>query len=200
MESAAAAGVLGRADGGGAGDSGLRGTGHSPSAPPPSSSLPKTTLAACTVDGLTGECGNVWVPQDWAHPAGPAMPLQVVVLPATASSRPAAPLFYLAGWGGDGIGGGDSVFNGLDWAAQAFAQLNRTMDLVFVEQRGTTGSGLQTCPGLENWLASPAAIQAAARRAGTRATTPPPRQSSTWTKFARRSGITRSTSTACPTA
>ena len=26
------------------------------------------------------------------------------------------------------------------------------MDLVFVEQRGTPGSGLQTCPGLEDWL------------------------------------------------
>ena len=143
---------------------GCGGTGGSPSAAPRSSSLPKTTLTACTEQGLAAECGNVWVPQDWAHPAGPAMPLQVVVLPATATSHPAAPLFYLAGWGGDGIGGGDSVFNGLDWAAQAFAQLNQTMDLVFVEQRGTTGSGLQTCPGLENWLASPAAIQAAARR------------------------------------
>jgi hypothetical protein len=51
------------------------------------------------------------------------------------------------------------------------------MDLVFVEQRGTPGSGLPTCPGLMNWLSSPAAIQAAARRparpaawdAGTRA-------------------------------
>ena len=137
-----------------------------PSASPasPTPSLPKTTLTACTVDGLDAECGNVWVSQDWAHPAGPVMPLQVVVLPATATSRLATPLFFLAGWGGDSIGGGDSVFNGMTWAAQAFRQLNQTMDLVFVEQRGTIGSGLQTCPGLENWLASPAAIQASARR------------------------------------
>jgi len=116
------------------------------------------------VDELPAKCGKVWVPQDWAHPDGPAMPLRVVVLPATATSHPAAPLFYLAGAGGAAVGLGDSVLNGLDWAAQAFEQLNQTMDLVFVEQRGTPGSGLQTCPGLENWLASPAAIQAAARR------------------------------------
>ena len=142
---------------------GCAGTGGSPSAPP-SSSLPKTTLTACTVNGLTAECGNVWVPQDWAHPAGPTMPLEVVVLPATVTTHPAAPLFVLGGWNGDNLGFGGAVLNGMTWAAQAFRQLNQTMDLVFVEQRGTPGSGLQTCPGLENWLASPAAIQAAARR------------------------------------
>jgi len=29
----------------------------------------------------------------------------------------------------------------MDWSAQAFRQLNQTTDLVFVEQRGTPGSG-----------------------------------------------------------
>ncbi len=143
---------------------GCGGTSPTPSASPPS--LPKTTLAACTEQGLAAECGYVWVPQDWAHPAGPDMPLFVVVLPATATSRPAAPLFVLGGWDGDSIGFGGTVVNDNDmaWAAQAFRPLNQTMDLVFLEQRGTTGSGLQTCRGLEDWLASPAAIQAAARR------------------------------------
>jgi hypothetical protein len=56
------------------------------------------------------------------------------------------------------------VLNGMTWAAQAFRQLNQTMDRVFTERRGTPGSGLQTCPGLEDWLASPDAIQAAVRR------------------------------------
>jgi pimeloyl-ACP methyl ester carboxylesterase len=145
----------------------LTAAGCAATSPPPSaspSSLPRTTLTACHVDGWPAECGKVWVPQDWAHPAGPAMALEVVVMPATATRHPAASLFYLAGAGGDDIGLGDSVLNGLDWAAQAFAQLNQRMDLVFVEQRGTPGSGLQTCRGLEDWLASPAAIQAAARR------------------------------------
>jgi pimeloyl-ACP methyl ester carboxylesterase len=149
---------------------GCEGTSPAPSASPVSpaspSTLPKTTLTACTVDGLAAECGNVWVPQDWTHPAGPAMPLQVVVLPATATSHSAAPLFYLAGWNGDAAGFGDAVLNGMSWAAQAFAQLNKTMDLVFVEQRGTAGSGLQTCPGLQptSTTLDPAAISAAARR------------------------------------
>jgi pimeloyl-ACP methyl ester carboxylesterase len=140
---------------------GCGGTSPPPSSPP--SSLPKTTLTLCDVNGQTAKCGYVWVPRDWAHPAGPVMPLQVVVLPATAAGHPAAPLFVLAGAGAQEVGDGAGLIL-LDWAAQAFAQLNQTMDLVFVEQRGTPGSGLQTCPGLEDWLASPAAIQAAARR------------------------------------
>jgi len=94
------------------------------------------------------------------------MPLRVVVLPATATNHPAAPLFYLAGWNGDDAGFGDAVLNGMTWAVQAFAQLNQTMDLVFVEQRGTAGSGLETCPGLQQSAPTvdPAAISAAARR------------------------------------
>jgi pimeloyl-ACP methyl ester carboxylesterase len=94
------------------------------------------------------------------------MPLQVVVLPATRTSHSAPPLFYLAGYNGDSAGFGDAVLNGLDWAASAFRQLNQTMDLVFIEQRGTAGSGLQTCPGLQSASAilDPAAISAAARR------------------------------------
>jgi pimeloyl-ACP methyl ester carboxylesterase len=139
---------------------GCGGTGPPPSASP--SPLPKTTLTACTVDGLPAGCGNVWVPEDWAHPAGPAMPLRVVVLPATATSHPAAPLFYLAGYNGDDAGFGDAVLNGMTWAAQAFQELNQTMDLVFVEQRGTSGSGLETCPGLQ--ATSATAISAAVRR------------------------------------
>jgi hypothetical protein len=68
---------------------GCSGTGPPPSASP--SALPKTTLTACTEQGLAAKCENVRVPQDWAHPAGPAMKLQVVVLPATAASHPATP-------------------------------------------------------------------------------------------------------------
>jgi len=136
--------------------------------PPPASpsSLPKTTLTACIVGGLPAQCGDVWVPQDWAHPDGPAMPLRVAVLPATGTDHPAAPLFYLAGWNGDDAGFGDAVLNGMTWAEQNFQQLNQTMDLVFVEQRGTAGSGLQTCSGLQSTSTTldPAAISAALRR------------------------------------
>jgi len=131
--------------------------------PVPSSSLPKT-LTVCTAAGRNAECGFVSVPQDWAHPAGPMMLLQVVVLPATAASHPAAPLFYLAGLGTQDAGDGNAVFNGMTWAASAFRQLNKTMDLVFIQQRGTAGSGLEACGGLATWPASPAAVSAAVRR------------------------------------
>jgi len=113
-----------------------------PSASTPSA-LPKTTLTYCAVDGLSADCGYVRVPQDWAHPAGATMQLRVVVLPATGTSHPAAPLFYLAGYGTAATSVGQ-----LDWAAQLFRQLNQTRDLVFLDQRGTPGSGAETCPGI----------------------------------------------------
>jgi pimeloyl-ACP methyl ester carboxylesterase len=101
-----------------------------------------------------GECRTVWVPQDWAHSHGPQIPLLVAVLPATAATHPAAPLFILAGWGGSAIGD-------VDWAVQAFGQLNQPMDLVFAAQRGTPFSWPQTCPGLG--AASSPALRAAVR-------------------------------------
>jgi len=112
----------------------------------------------------------VWVPQDWAHPDGPAMPLRVVVVPA-ATGHSTAPLFYLAGYNGDDAGFGDAVLNGMTWAVTTFAQLNQTMDLVFVEQRGTSGSGMETCPGLQ--ATSATAISAAVRRCLASATRDP---------------------------
>lgn len=136
-------------------------SGTSPSGP---SRFP-TILTGCTVGGQAARCRYVWVPQDWAHPHGPRIPLEVVVLPADTAHPAADPLFYLAGWGGRAAGYGDSVENGFDWASQAFSGLNRTRDLVFVEQRGTSGSGLQTCPGLRlTGTAAPAAVRAWVRR------------------------------------
>jgi pimeloyl-ACP methyl ester carboxylesterase len=137
----------------------LAATGCAGTSPPPSASsspsLPKTTLTACTVDGEEGDCGYVWVPRDWAHPAGPTMPLRVMVLPALGTTHStAAPLFYLAGWA-------SSALDSVSWAAQVFAPLNETADLVFLAQRGTPGSWPETCPGL---LSTGAALRAAVSR------------------------------------
>jgi pimeloyl-ACP methyl ester carboxylesterase len=101
-----------------------------------------TTLTPCGPQGHSGECRTVWVPQDWAHPHGPQIPLLVAVLPATSGAHSAGPLFVLAGWGGSAIGD-------VDWAVQAFGRLNRSMDMVFAVQRGTPDSWPQTCRGLE---------------------------------------------------
>jgi pimeloyl-ACP methyl ester carboxylesterase len=100
-----------------------------------------TMLTPCGPGGYPGECRTVWVPQDWAHPHGPRIPLLVAVLPASARHR-AAPLFYLAGWGGSAIGD-------VKGAVQSFGPLNQTMDLVFAAQRGTPYSWPQTCAGLD---------------------------------------------------
>jgi pimeloyl-ACP methyl ester carboxylesterase len=122
-------------------------------------------LTACVVGGQAARCRYVWVPQDWAHPRGPQIPLKVVVLPASTAHPAADPVFYLAGLGGQAAGVGDAVENGLTWASGAFSPLNRTRDLVFAEQRGTPGSGLQTCQELQLSAAlSLAAARAWARR------------------------------------
>jgi hypothetical protein len=105
--------------------------------PPAPRALFSTRLTGCHPSGYLGKCRTVWVPQDWAHPHGPQIPLLVAVLPATAATHPAAPLFILSGWGGSAIGD-------VDWAVQAFGQLNQPMDLVFAAQRGTPFSWPQT--------------------------------------------------------
>lgn len=122
-----------------------------------------TILTACVVGGQVARCRYVWVPQDWTHPRGPRMPLKVAVLPAGTTHPAADPVFYLAGLGGQSVGIGNALENGFTWASQAFSQLNRTRDLVFVEQRGTPGSGLQTCPGLSA-VHTVAALRAWVRR------------------------------------
>jgi pimeloyl-ACP methyl ester carboxylesterase len=80
--------------------------------------------------------------------------LLVAVLPAIAATHRAAPLFILAGYGGTAIGD-------VDWAVQAFGQLNQSADLVFAVQRGTQYSWPQTCPGLG--ATSSPALRAAVR-------------------------------------
>jgi pimeloyl-ACP methyl ester carboxylesterase len=122
--------------------------------PPAVRALFPTTPAPCQPSGHPGECRTVWVPQDWAHPHGPQIPLLVAVLPAMAATHRAAPLFVLAGWGGSAIGD-------VDWAVRAFGPLNQPMDLVFAAQRGTPYSWPQNCSGLE--ATSSPALRAAVR-------------------------------------
>ena len=128
--------------------------GSVPGRSPAPRALFPTTWRGCLPAGHLGKCRTVWVPQDWAHPQGPQIPLLVAVLPATSATHRAAPLFYLAGWGGSAIGD-------VDWAVQAFGQLNESMDMVFVVQRGTPFSWPQTCPGL---MATGPGLRAAVRR------------------------------------
>jgi pimeloyl-ACP methyl ester carboxylesterase len=127
-----------------------------PHRPPVPGALFPTWSSDCVPYGHPGECRTVWVPQDWAHPHGPKIPLLVAVMPATVTSHPRTALFYLAGWGQSAVNGGQ-----MTWALQTFGRLNQTMDLVFVAQRGTPLSWPQTCPGLTT--TAPAALRATVR-------------------------------------
>ena len=97
------------------------------------------------------------------RPPAPGTRRRSAAAPAAAGPRPfrSAPR-----WNGNEAGFGNAVNNGMTWAAKAFRPLNQIMDLVFVKQRGTAGSGLQTCPGLQptSTTLDLAAISAAARR------------------------------------
>ena len=138
------------------------------------------------------------------RPPAPGTRRRSAAAPAAAGPRPfrSAPR-----WNGNEAGFGNAVNNGMTWAAKAFRPLNQIMDLVFVKQRGTAGSGCRPAracsrhPPPSTWPRSaPRPAAAWPRPAGTRATTPPPQPSATWTRFGRHSATTRSTSTARPTA
>ena len=65
--------------------------------------------------------------------------LNVVVLPALASNRPADPLFYLEG----GPGGAGTLET--SWAASHFGAFNQRHDIVLIDQRGAGQSNPASC-------------------------------------------------------
>ena len=97
-------------------------------------------LTACTLfDRVHARCGSVTVPEDPESPHGASVALRVAVLPST--TKPAAgALFYLEG--GPGGAATDAALQVND----LFAQVQRTRDVVLVDQRGTGGSAALRCP------------------------------------------------------
>lgn len=98
-------------------------------------------LQPCRVPGLKNEvqCGHVVRPLDPARPAGPAIEVHYVVVPATARHKSPDPVVLLAGGPGQSaIDVGPSVFG-------LFARLNNRRDIVFVDQRGTGRSAPLQC-------------------------------------------------------
>ncbi len=84
-------------------------------------------------------CGVVGRPLDPARPAGAAIGVHLVVVPALSRQRLPDPVFFLAG------GPGQSA---IDVAAQTmplFSRLNNRRDIVFVDQRGTGRSEPLDC-------------------------------------------------------
>lgn len=80
------------------------------------------------------------VPENRTNPGGASLELFVARIPALSRHRSSDPLFILAG----GPGLGASTFYAS--VAPAFAQVNRTRDIVIVDQRGTGKSHPLNCP------------------------------------------------------
>jgi pimeloyl-ACP methyl ester carboxylesterase len=96
-------------------------------------------LQPCGVAGLTKDalCGRYEVYEDRARKAGRTISLYVMVLPATAGTPAADPIFYLQG----GPGGAATSAA----SASFMTRLHRTRDVVLVDQRGTGKSNPLPC-------------------------------------------------------
>ncbi len=131
----------------------------------PSGGAERPKLRACYPGGVTAKCGRLAVPENRALPGGRTISLNVVVLPATVKRTAADPFVYLTGGPG---GAAAQMAQGLQ---SVFSELNRTRDIVLVDQRGTGGSNPLLCPaptgpieGLDAGAAYVRACQSCARR------------------------------------
>ena len=108
---------------------------------------PTIPLEACRLTGgVNALCGELLVYEDRAAAAGRQLPLNIAVLPATGSSNVVEddPLFLLAG------GPGQAAVEAYASAIYLFADVNRTRDIVLVDQRGTGESNGLNCEVLED--------------------------------------------------
>ncbi len=124
----------------------VHGLGCSPPAPvrPVATTATVPTLAPCAGakpdHGL--RCGRLSVPEDRKKPGGRRIELNVTVVPASATPRQPDPIFHFAG----GPSEQATPFAPI-WAGLPF---ERHRDDVFVDQRGTRGSGSLYCKDLDD--------------------------------------------------
>jgi pimeloyl-ACP methyl ester carboxylesterase len=136
-----------------AGGTGAMAEGSRAASMPPSSAT-TLPLQACRLEhpleiaSVAARCGTLEVAEDPAHPQGAHIGLHVAVIPALNRRSRAAPLFLLAG--GPGQAAGDLYVS----YAGAFAQINRSHDIVLVDQRGTGKSQPLVCAYPEDWRQS----------------------------------------------
>ncbi len=129
-------------------------------APPrPGFALTRCQLAhPLTATRVAARCGTLEVPEDPARPDGRKIALRVAVIPADTASAQPDPVFVLAG------GPGQSITEVYPRMAAAFERLNRDRDIVLVDQRGTGGSALLSCPQVEGDRRGEELLPADARR------------------------------------
>lgn len=85
------------------------------------------------------ECGHLAVPENPRSPEGRQIRLNIVRLPAIASSPKADPLFVFAG------GPGEAATELVDRLPPLFRTVNRQRDVIFIDQRGTGQSNPLDC-------------------------------------------------------
>lgn len=106
---------------------------------------PTIALESCRLPGgVTAQCGTLTVDETPGLAGGRTIDLDIAVLPATGSSSvvEADPLFLLAG------GPGQAATEVYPNAAYLFEEINRTRDIVLVDQRGTGESNGFVCDNL----------------------------------------------------
>ena len=110
------------------------------------SAQPALELADCRLDGVSvpARCGSVTVFEDRAAGTGRTLDLEIVVIPAVSDNADPDPLFFLAG------GPGQAATDLAGPTLPLFADVRRSRDLVFVDQRGTGGSGRMHCAFFES--------------------------------------------------
>ena len=107
---------------------------------------PALDLEDCRLDGISvpARCGTLTVFENRTAGAGRMIDLEIVVIPAVSDNAEPDPLFFLAG------GPGQAATELAAPVLPLFADVRRTRDLVFVDQRGTGGSGEMTCAFFES--------------------------------------------------
>jgi len=106
---------------------------------------PTIALESCRLPGgVTAQCGTLTVDENPDLAGGRTIDLDIAVLPATGSSSVVEvdPLFLLAG------GPGQAATEVYPNAAYLFEEINRTRDIVLVDQRGTGESNGFVCDNL----------------------------------------------------
>lgn len=105
-------------------------------------------------------CASLAVPEDRSHPGGRRLRLAIAWVPADAKQPAADPVMLIAG------GPGQSALESFPAVAPAFTDILRTRNVILVDQRGTGGSNLLSCPGpADSHGDSAPADPAAARKA-----------------------------------
>ncbi len=116
---------------------------------------PGLELEDCLLRGFAGssevaaDCGSVTVPENRSQQGGRTLEIKVALVRAISRTPDPVPILFLAG------GPGQAATESYGAMRSAFRELNRTHDILLIDQRGTGGSGQLRCPQITPWWMSP---------------------------------------------